>query len=177
MKGFIVFQNQTGQLLYSKNYNSLPFTTSQQVPEPSQTATVSGASSSISRQQSAMGAQNTSSIARSVSRKQTDKSSQPHPPTSSAAYSQSSAQQAPTVDAAESSPAQPQPASQSKKFSKESVDYNNNQIDDQDPEDLAYKFFTIMQVTKLMGEEYKEMYPNQYYKDPSTKMAFRDGFT
>ena len=34
-----------------------------------------------------------------------------------------------------------------------------------------------MQVTKLMGEEYKEMYPGQYYNDPSTKMAFRDGLT
>jgi len=40
------------------------------------------------------------------------------------------------------------------------VDYINNQIDDQDPQDLAFKFFTIMQVTKLMGDEYKEMYPN-----------------
>lgn len=29
MKGFIVFQNTTGQLLYSKNYNSYPYTTSQ----------------------------------------------------------------------------------------------------------------------------------------------------
>lgn len=34
-----------------------------------------------------------------------------------------------------------------------------------------------MQITKLMGEEYREMYPNQYQFDPSTKLAFRDGFT
>jgi adenylosuccinate synthase len=30
MKGFIIFQNTTGQLLYSKNYNSYPYTTSQE---------------------------------------------------------------------------------------------------------------------------------------------------
>lgn len=34
-----------------------------------------------------------------------------------------------------------------------------------------------MQITKMMGEEYKEMYPNQYYNDANTKLAFRDGFT
>ena len=28
-----------------------------------------------------------------------------------------------------------------------------------------------------MGEEYKEMYPSQFYNDPNTKIAFRDGFT
>ena len=28
-----------------------------------------------------------------------------------------------------------------------------------------------------MGEEYKEMYPNQYHNDPNTWLAFRDGFT
>lgn len=32
MKGFIIFQNETGQLLYSKNYNSMPFTNSQNAP-------------------------------------------------------------------------------------------------------------------------------------------------
>lgn len=34
-----------------------------------------------------------------------------------------------------------------------------------------------MKITKLMGEEYKEMYPNQYYNDPNAKIAFREGFT
>lgn len=63
------------------------------------------------------------------------------------------------------------------KFSKESVDYANDQIDDQDPQDLAIKFHAIMQITKLMGEEYREMYPERYQFDPSTKIAFRDGFT
>ena len=28
-----------------------------------------------------------------------------------------------------------------------------------------------------MGEEYKEMYPSQYFNDANTTMAFRDGFT
>ena len=73
-----------------------------------------------------------------------------------------------------------QPAKQhgeSEKFSKESIDYYNNQIDNQEPEELALKFFQLMQITKLMGEEYKEMYPNQYYNDVGTKLAFRDGFT
>ena len=28
-----------------------------------------------------------------------------------------------------------------------------------------------------MGEEYKEMYPKQFYNDPDTKIAFREGFT
>ena len=46
----------------------------------------------------------------------------------------------------------------SKKFSKESVDYYNTQIDDMDPQDLALKFHAILQLTKLMGDEYKEMY-------------------
>ena len=44
-------------------------------------------------------------------------------------------------------------------------------------QDLAIKFHAIMQITKLIGEEYREMYPERYQFDPSTKMAFRDGFT
>jgi hypothetical protein len=41
---------------------------------------------------------------------------------------------------------------------------------------LAYQFHAIMQITKLMGDEFREMYPNQYY-ETNTKMAFKDGFT
>ena len=63
------------------------------------------------------------------------------------------------------------------KYSKESIDYANDQIDDQDPQDLAIKFHALMQITKLMAEEYKEMYPERYQFDPNTKIAFRDGFT
>ena len=33
------------------------------------------------------------------------------------------------------------------KFSKESQDYYNNQIDGQDPADIAMKFHTIIQIT------------------------------
>lgn len=29
MKGFIIFNNESGQLLYSKNYNCMPFTSFQ----------------------------------------------------------------------------------------------------------------------------------------------------
>jgi hypothetical protein len=63
------------------------------------------------------------------------------------------------------------------KFSKESIDYHNELIDDQDPQDLAYKFHSLMQMTLLMGDEYKEMYPKDLAKDPSTKMAFKLGIT
>ena len=42
---------------------------------------------------------------------------------------------------------------------------------------MAIKFHALMQITKLMAEEYKEMYPERYQYDPNTKIAFRDGFT
>jgi hypothetical protein len=45
-------------------------------------------------------------------------------------------------------------------FSKETGEYFNNQFDGQDPQDLALKFLTIMNITNLIGEEFKEMYPN-----------------
>ena len=50
MKGFIVFQNTTGQLLYSKNYNSYPYTTSQDpVLEQTRNRGVSSGASSMSK--------------------------------------------------------------------------------------------------------------------------------
>ena len=51
------------------------------------------------------------------------------------------------------------------KFSKESVEFENVAIDGQDPQDLALKFHAIMQITKMIGEEYKEMYSGSYKKD------------
>jgi adenylosuccinate synthase len=47
MKGFIIFQNTTGQLLYSKNYNSYPYTTSQD-PVVSEAPKQRGFSSGVS---------------------------------------------------------------------------------------------------------------------------------
>lgn len=52
------------------------------------------------------------------------------------------------------------PFSSKNKFSKESRDYYNNQFDGQDPQDLALKFLTIMNITNLIGDEFKEMYPH-----------------
>lgn len=46
-----------------------------------------------------------------------------------------------------------------------------------DPQDLAMKFHAILQLTKLMGDEYKEMYQHQYNKDVNSKLAFINGFT
>jgi hypothetical protein len=40
------------------------------------------------------------------------------------------------------------------KFSKESIDYYNSQFDGQDPQDLALKFHGIIQITKMMADEY-----------------------
>lgn len=34
-----------------------------------------------------------------------------------------------------------------------------------------------MKITKLMGEEYQEMYRNQFFGDPSIKIAMKEGFT
>jgi len=34
-----------------------------------------------------------------------------------------------------------------------------------------------MQITKMMGDEFREMYPKDFYNDANTKLAFRDGFT
>ena len=48
MKGFIIFQNTTGQLLYSKNYNSYPYTTSQD-PVVSEVPKQRGFSSGVSQ--------------------------------------------------------------------------------------------------------------------------------
>lgn len=53
----------------------------------------------------------------------------------------------------------------------------NDTIDNQSPQDLANHFFTIMQIAKMMGDEYREMYPKDFYNDASTKLAFRDGLT
>ena len=41
---------------------------------------------------------------------------------------------------------------------------------------MALKFHAIMKITKMIGEEYKEMYAGSYQKDIQTKMNLRDGF-
>ena len=46
-----------------------------------------------------------------------------------------------------------------------------------DPQQLAYKFLTIIQVTRMLGNEFQEMYPQIYNADPKTKIAIKDGLT
>lgn len=41
---------------------------------------------------------------------------------------------------------------------------------------MALKFHAILQISKMIGEEYKEMYPSQYAKDTQAKIALREGF-
>lgn len=60
------------------------------------------------------------------------------------------------------------------KFSKESVDYFNKHIDGQDPQELAHRFLAILRITKLMADEFREMYPHHH--DANVKVAFRQGF-
>lgn len=60
------------------------------------------------------------------------------------------------------------------RFSKETGEYFNTQFDGQDPQDLALKFLTIINITNLIGDEFKEMYPNQA-ASTEVKLALKNG--
>ena len=45
-----------------------------------------------------------------------------------------------------------------------------------DPQDLAIKFHAILQISKMLGDEYREMYPTDYKRHTPTKIALKDGF-
>ena len=156
MKGFIIFENKSGKLLYSKNYNILPYTSSQVV--------LSEQSSQVMDTTS----QKSGSIAGASSLHRSSKSSRKGQKEEGSALKRTQ-----TLQKNAEKILDPKEMGNEKKFSKESVDYYNNQIDNQDPKDLAYKIFAIMQVANDIAEEYREMYPNHSSNDPSIKIAFR----
>lgn len=49
----------------------------------------------------------------------------------------------------------------------------NTYFDGQDPQDIVNKFHTIMKITAVMAEEFKEMYPRSV--DSEVKSAFKSG--
>ena len=52
--------------------------------------------------------------------------------------------------------------------------YKNLCFDQTDPSKIASQFFNLMQMGRVMEEEYKEEFPDD--NDPSTRMAFHTGF-
>lgn len=105
MKGFIIFQNETGQLLYSKNYNQMPFTHFQNPPTDT--------NASILKQAGGASA-STSQIAGSSPSKKSRKMNEDPISADLSAFTKNQYEQ----------------DGNHTKFSKESVDYVNNQIDD-----------------------------------------------
>ena len=53
--------------------------------------------------------------------------------------------------------------------------FKNLTFDQQDPHKIAAMFFSLIKITNIMAEEYKEEYPDDV--DPFTKLAFEQSFT
>lgn len=170
MKGFIIFENKAGILLYSKNYNCAPFTNSQ-VGIPEVGSIASNYQSKVSEKPAFGNLSLKRSMKNSVMDIQSVQDKNMHvmssslPPISNSNVS--------FVNPLNEHDENHLNHNTNIKLSKESKDYINNYFDGQDPQDIVSKFHTIMKITAVMAEEFKEMYPRQI--DSEVKIAFKRG--